>query len=121
MQKYGPEKVTEKTPRPNSSKQSNTGKSLTVYLKHKKLKSNLVKMRRTICEVLREIYRSADERGDHFTMSKAEEAHDMAKRMQYKLYELQGHKVHTISVRNADGTYRIEEVDHAVNMDRLRS
>jgi len=41
--------------------------------------------RRTICEVLREIYRSASEREDTWTMQRCNEAHDMAKRMAHKL------------------------------------
>jgi len=43
------------------------------------------KVTRTICEVLREIYRDAEERGDVLTMHRADEASDMAKRMQRKL------------------------------------
>lgn len=43
--------------------------------------------RRTICEVLRDIYRAAEKRGDDATMAFANEAHDMAKRMQTKLNE----------------------------------
>lgn len=40
---------------------------------------------RTICEVLREMYRDAEARGDALSMHKIGEAHDMAKRMQRKL------------------------------------
>jgi hypothetical protein len=42
---------------------------------------------RTICEVLRELYRDAELRADHVSMSRLNECHDMAKRMQRKLEE----------------------------------
>jgi len=42
---------------------------------------------RTICEVLREIYRDGEARGDETLMARANEAHDYAKRMAYKLEE----------------------------------
>lgn len=45
------------------------------------------KITRTICEVLREVYRLAEERGDALTMQKIDEAHDMAKRMDRRLRE----------------------------------
>lgn len=45
---------------------------------------------RTICEVLRELHRDAERRGDTLAMVKLEEAHDMAKRMQNKLAEYGG-------------------------------
>lgn len=45
------------------------------------------KITRTICEVLREVYRLAEERGDTVSMQKIDEAHDMAKRMHRKLVE----------------------------------
>ena len=41
--------------------------------------------KRTICEVLRELAREAQARGDKLSLHKIEEAHDMAKRMQRKL------------------------------------
>jgi hypothetical protein len=37
--------------------------------------------------VLRELYRDAEKRGDTLSMAKLDEAHDMAKRMQRKLFE----------------------------------
>lgn len=40
---------------------------------------------RTICEVLRELYRDAETRGDAVSMARIDEAHDMAKRMWQKL------------------------------------
>jgi hypothetical protein len=42
---------------------------------------------RTICEVLRELYRDAEARGDAISMTRLEECNDMAKRMQRKLEE----------------------------------
>ena len=45
------------------------------------------KLTRTVCEVLREIYRDAEQRGDTLTMHRCDEAHDMAKRMDRKLKE----------------------------------
>ena len=41
--------------------------------------------KRTICEVLRELYRDAEARGDDLSMARIDEAHDMAKRMDRKL------------------------------------
>ena len=51
------------------------------------VKREKIKKLRTICEVLRELYRKAEERDDAFTMTRLEEAYDMAKRMQNKLKE----------------------------------
>lgn len=42
--------------------------------------------KRTICEVLRELAREAEARGDTLSLHKIDEAHDMAKRMQRKLF-----------------------------------
>lgn len=42
---------------------------------------------RTICEVLRELYRDAEARGDALSMTRLDECNDMAKRMQRKLEE----------------------------------
>ena len=47
---------------------------------------------RTICEVMREVYLAAEERGDAVTMTKMDEASDMAKRMQKRLEEYAGGK-----------------------------
>ena len=41
--------------------------------------------KRTICEVLRELGRDAEARGDYLALQKLDEATDMAKRMQNKL------------------------------------
>jgi hypothetical protein len=43
---------------------------------------------RTICEVLRELYRDAEARADALSMARIDEAHDMAKRMDNRLREL---------------------------------
>lgn len=45
------------------------------------------KITRTICEVLRELYRDAETRADFLSMQRLNEAHDMAKRMDRKLRE----------------------------------
>lgn len=49
-----------------------------------------IKRIKTICEVLRKLYRSAIERDDKVAMQDIGEAFDMAKRMQYKLKEYAG-------------------------------
>ena len=41
--------------------------------------------RRTICEVLRELYRDAEARGDRVSIDRLNEAYAMAKRMDAKL------------------------------------
>ncbi len=43
---------------------------------------------RTICEVLRELYRDAEARSDALSMTRIDEAHDMAKRMEGRIREL---------------------------------
>ena len=65
------------------------GTALVVWRKHY-IRPEKKKPFRTICEVLRELYRDAEQRGDALSMTKIEEAHDMAKRMQRKL---DAHKV----------------------------
>lgn len=45
------------------------------------------KITRTICEVIRELYRDAETRNDFLSMQRLDEAHDMAKRMHRKLVE----------------------------------
>lgn len=42
--------------------------------------------------MLRELYRDAEARGDAMSMHRIEEAHDCAKRMAYRLFELNGRK-----------------------------
>ena len=55
--------------------------------------------KRTICEVLRELYRDAEARGDALSMSRLDEAHDMAKRMDRRLHELNRNEPHIVSER----------------------
>lgn len=66
-------------------------RSLIVWRKNyirQKLNGKLLSKRvRTICEVLRELYKDARTRDDPISMTRLEEAHDMAKRMQKKLQE----------------------------------
>ena len=64
-----------------------TGTALVVWRKNPLNPRKPPKKLRTICEVLRELYREADARGDTLSMAKLDEAHDMAKRMQKKLEE----------------------------------
>jgi hypothetical protein len=52
---------------------------------------------RTICEVLRELYREAEARGDALSMNKIDEAHDMAKRMDRRLRELSPREPYIVS------------------------
>ena len=56
-----------------------------------RVKPNRKRGLRTICEVLRELYREAQQREDTLAMARLEEATDMAKRMQARLtYYAQG-------------------------------
>ncbi len=66
-------------------------KDLIVWRKHYIRPTRRLRVR-TICEVLRELYRDAQKRNDRPSMVRLEEAHDMAKRMQLKLFELQPDK-----------------------------
>lgn len=75
-----------------------TGTALIVWRKHY-IKPVKKKKIRTICEVLREIYREADARGDALAMTRIEEAHDMAKRMQRKLEQYAPHEPYIVSDR----------------------
>lgn len=69
------------------------GTAVIVWRKHP-LNPRKKKAVRTICEVLRELYRDAEARGDGQSMARLDEAHDMAKRMQRRLqdYALGRHK-----------------------------
>jgi hypothetical protein len=58
------------------------GTALIVWRKHYIRPRKPPKPFRTICEVLRELYRDAEARGDAMSMHRIDEAHDMAKRMQ---------------------------------------
>ena len=64
------------------------GTALVVWRKHPLNSRKKPKTIRTICEVLRELYRDADARGDALSMTKLDEAHDMAKRMERRMREL---------------------------------
>jgi len=63
-----------------------TGTALVVWRKHRIYGQKAGRLR-TICEVLRELYRDAESRNDAVAMTKIDEAHDMAKRMDRKLRE----------------------------------
>jgi hypothetical protein len=65
------------------------GKRIIVWRKHY---LNVRRKRgfRTICEVLREVYLDAEVRGDPVTMTRMDEAADMAKRMQTRLEHYAG-------------------------------
>ncbi len=60
------------------------GTALVVWRKNR-IRRHKPKTTRTICEVIREIGRDAEDRGDVLTMHRVEEAHDMAKRMYHRL------------------------------------
>lgn len=84
-------------PSPLSMKKPGT--ALIVWRKHY-IKPKQKLHIRTVCEVLRELYRDAVARKDKISMVRLEEAHDMAKRMQLKLIELQpgkGRKAWTVA------------------------
>lgn len=79
------------------------GTAVIVWRKHYLKRGKPPKKMRTICEVLRELHRDATERGDTLSMHKLEECHDMAKRMQYKLFELQPDKMRKDIMTKANG------------------
>jgi hypothetical protein len=85
-----------------------TNRSLIVwrknYIRQKLNGKVLSKKVRTICEVLRELYKDARSRSDPVAMTRIEEAHDMAKRMQRKLQEYSG--------KGNDPVYLILNEDH---------
>ena len=64
-----------------------TGTALVVWRKNYTKSRKPPKAFRTICEVLRELYRDAEARGDALSMTRLDECTDMAKRMQGKLEE----------------------------------
>jgi hypothetical protein len=59
-----------------------TGTALVVWRKHYIRPRKPPKPFRTICEVLRELYRDAEARQDALSLTRITEAYDMAKRMQ---------------------------------------
>ena len=79
------------------------GTEIVVWRKHPLKRGKPPKKMRTICEVLRELHRDAMARGDAISMTKLEECHDMAKRMQYKLFELQPDKMRKDIMTKANG------------------
>lgn len=58
------------------------GTALVVWRKHYIRPTKPPKPFRTICEVLRELYRDAEQRQDAVSLVRISEAYDMAKRMQ---------------------------------------
>lgn len=86
---------------------SKPGTALIVWRKHYIKPSRKLRVR-TVCEVLRELYHDAVKRNDQISIVRLEEAHDMAKRMQLKLNELQpekGRKAWTV----AEGRAKFDE------------
>jgi hypothetical protein len=66
-------------------KSTDNTRALVVWRKHYTKSSKPPKAKRSICEVLRELYRDAEARGDVLSMARIDEATDMAKRMDQKL------------------------------------
>lgn len=62
-----------------------TGTALVIWRKHYTKAKKPPKASRSICEVLRELYRDAEARSDALSMARIDEATDMAKRMDQKL------------------------------------
>lgn len=64
------------------------------------INAGITKSIRTICEVLRELYRDAEARSDSVSMQRLDEASDMAMRMQdrLKVYALTSKKPVTLTV-----------------------
>lgn len=73
------------------------GTALVVWRKNPLNPRKKPKRLRTICEVLRELYREAEARGDALSMTKLDEAHDMAKRMDRRLRELSPREPYIVS------------------------
>ena len=61
------------------------GTALVVWRKNYIKRGKPPKAIRTICEVLRELQRDAEARGDALSSSRIDECYDMAKRMQRRL------------------------------------
>lgn len=76
-----------------------TGTALVVWRQHSIRARKKRKPIRTICEVLRELYRDAEARGDALSMARLDEAHDMAKRMHRRLVELNPGEPYILSER----------------------
>jgi hypothetical protein len=73
-----------------------TRKALVVWRKNPINPRKPAKSIRTICEVLRELYRDAEARDDGLSMARLDECHDMAKRMQKKLEEYNRREPYTV-------------------------
>jgi hypothetical protein len=76
-----------------------SGTALVVWRKNPINPRKKPKPVRTICEVLRELYRDAEHRGDALSMARLDEAHDMAKRMDRRLRELNKNEPYILSDR----------------------
>jgi predicted metal-dependent hydrolase len=74
-----------------------TGTALVVWRQHPISRRKRPQRLRTICEVLRELYRDAEARGDFMSMTRLDEAHDMAKRMDRRLRELSPREPYIVS------------------------
>lgn len=68
-------------------KSTDNTRALVVWRKYRTKARKPPRAKRTICEVLRELYRDAEARGDALSMARIDEATDMAKRMDKKLAE----------------------------------
>ena len=75
-------------------KSTDNTRALVVWRKHYTKARKPPKAFRTICEVLRELYRDAEARGDALSMTRLDECNDMAKRMDRKLREYAPHEPH---------------------------
>ena len=66
-------------------KSTDNTRALVVWREHRIKTRKPPKTFRTICEVLRDLYREGEARGDALSMARLDECNDMAKRMQKKL------------------------------------
>ena len=78
-------------------RQRKTGTALVLWRPHRLNPRKRPKPIRTICEVLRELYREAEGRKDHLSMARIDEAHDMAKRMDRRMRELNPSEPYMVS------------------------
>ena len=75
-------------------KSTDNTRALVVWRKNYIKRTKPPKPFRTICEVLRELYRDAEARGDALSMTRIDECNDMAKRMDRKLREYNQNEPH---------------------------
>lgn len=73
------------------------GTALVVWREHRINRRKKPKPTRTICEVLRELYRHAETHDDKLSMALVDEAHDMAKRMHRRMLELNPSEPYMVS------------------------